>query len=189
MKPKFVTVLFAGTLLASFAAVSQAGEGEGRISFAPAMTPGSEHAPDSITPTSAYYFVPASTFNRRSSMASTSDAGAGCIKMNGPTYNGGAIAADIQIPNGSSLLGVRYYYADTSATNSITLTLTSFDGASNYSDLVLGVSPAQVGYNSDYLTLASPVIVDNYLSSYVIQAYPSGSSPTFCGARVFYSVP
>lgn len=188
MKRKFLTGLLTSSLLVTSAAIAQTGEGEGSLSFPAAITSASGHTPDALSATTAYYFVPASAFSRRSSVASTTYSGGGCITMNGPSRLNGAITTDIQIPDGASILGVRYFFANTDATHSVDVTITTFDGASNFTDLVLGSSPAQSGFGDQYAALTTPAIVDNLNKSYVIQAYPTGT-PTFCGARVFYSVP
>ncbi|MEO7065191.1 MAG: hypothetical protein ABI082_15620 [Dokdonella sp.] len=188
MKRKLVTVLLTGALFASFAAMAQTGEGEGSSSFAPAMTPASGQTPDALTAGSAYYFVPASAFSRRSSIASTTYSGGGCITMNGPSSTDGALATDIQIPDGASIIGVRYFYANSTASNYVTVSITSFDGASGFNDIVLDASPAQAGFGDKYIALATAEVVDNFTKSYAIQAYPTGT-PIFCGARVFYSTP
>lgn len=188
MKWKFEKFLVACALCVSFAATAQTSEGEASSPFAQVQSGNRAQAPDALTATSAYYFVAASAFTARSSITSTSYSGGGCIKMNGPEQDG-AINTDIQIPDGASIVGMRFFYADTTAFNLVNVYLLAFDGASNSVELVSGSSQAHVGYGNTYLALTTPFVVDNFAQSLAIQVVPMGTTPTFCGARVYYSVP
>jgi hypothetical protein len=160
--------------------------------FPPAQNLNYFHAPGadqvgspSLAPTgtsSTYLFVAGSAFTPRSSAQTVSYPGAGC------TYSNDAVTTDVQLPNGSSVFGVRLYYYDLNTTGGVGLFFTNYDGAGEFVDLLNQGSTLESGYSSEYFALPEPAVIDNAGGSYVLS---STMSPNlrFCGARIFYSLP
>jgi hypothetical protein len=136
-------------------------------------------APDA---TSTYLFLAGSAFTSRTSAQTVSYPGSGC------TYTDGAVTTDVQLPSGSSVIGVRLYYYDLSTSGSVGIFLTTYDGAGGITDLVSGSSSVETGYSSEYFALPAPVVVDNASGSYVLTS-TMAANLRFCGARIFYSIP
>lgn len=182
----------AAALALALPAVAHATDGpDGPAQFNPALLPfQAEATGDSMTPlaTDAYYFIPASAFNRLESATESKYVAGGCIRVTGGFR---FVATDMQVPDGSGIYGLRVYYKDTDASNQITGWIVTYNGDSLYENLVAVPSDAQAGYGSKYLGITPNPIVDNFAHAYSINVGQTGSSAStaFCGVRVFYSTP
>src|SRR5690606_34327933 len=106
--------------------------------------------------------------------------GAGC------TYSNLALTTDIQLPDGAKILGVRsFYYNNNQPSDSLTMFLSSYDGAGGLTDHLVMASTFSNGYEDEYASLAMPLLVDNFSQAYVLTA-TMNSGIRFCGMRVFY---
>ncbi len=140
---------------------------------------GPEPRPESST---GYLFVAGSALNSRDSSATVTYPGAGC------STTSGVLTTDLQLPEGSTLTGVRTYYYDNAATGNVTTFVTRYDGVGNLADLLMNTLPHDSGYTSRYTTLSSPEVIHNADYAYVLTVN-TGTGTRICGLRVFYQVP
>ncbi len=179
-------------VLASPAIAQTSGTGQvnsttaGGITFGPDDAAEAAAAQANPLATFKYYFVPASAFTRRASSNVTTYVSGGCIQAKSDFA-----VSDIQIENGASIVGLRVYYKDTDASNSVTAYVTAYDGSGTTTDYGPVSSTAQAGYGSVYFGIDPNVVVNNSANSYVFNVMQSGPSATtaICGARLFYSIP
>lgn len=191
MKPHILAVAAIAALAFSTTAPAQTGEDGDPGQSLHGVDTSESIDPAAPAATNLFYFVPASAFNRKSYTTGVTYANAGCVRMDSTSTDGGSVTTDLQLPQGASIQGVRFYYADTTASDFVRLALTTFDGLGGYTNLVMGDSPAKVGFGETYLDLDPVAVVDNMSRSYALQAYryASSSDVKFCGARVFYTIP
>lgn len=130
----------------------------------------------------SYLFVAGSAFHPRTSAQSVTYAGAGCISSSA------AVTTDLQLPDGAAVYGVRTYYYNLGAPTSVYTSLTVYDGAGNFTDLLSEPSTLNGGYASEYFDFDPDLIVDNIPQSYVLTGNIS-SDAQLCGMRVFYGAP
>ncbi|NCT69124.1 MAG: hypothetical protein GXC76_15965 [Rhodanobacteraceae bacterium] len=155
---------------------------------APSITfqhlPGADDMPAAVTSphaTDRYLFVPAAAFVRRSNADSLVNTGNGCIYTNGWVLN-----ADLQLPAGALVHGVRVYYHVPGATGSVTTWLTRYDGAGTFADLMGPVTTNTGGYYSQYFALTPEETIDPFTYSYALNPHMEGTDVKVCGVRVFY---
>ena len=129
-----------------------------------------------------YLFIAGSALTPRDSATTVTYPGAGC------TYVSSALTTDLQLPHGSTLLGVRTYYYDNAATGSVHSWVTRYNGLGNLSDLLSVSMPHATGYAENYNGLGTAEVIDNLNYSYVLTAN-TGTGTQICGFRVFYSTP
>lgn len=140
---------------------------------------------DSPLGTNRYRFVPAAAFVRRSSSDSLVNDGFGCVYSN--LVAGWALNADLQMPDGARVMGVRVFYHVPGASGSIRTWFTSYDGAGGFSDLISNATTNTGGYFSEYFPAATPVTIESPYYAYALNARILGSDTQLCGMRVFYS--
>lgn len=144
--------------------------------------PGADDAVESVDGTSAterYLFVPAAAFVRRSSTQTLTVPAPGCVDSSG------MLNADLQLPKGAVIRGVRTYYYNQGQSGVVRTWLTSYDGAGVYTDHIGADSTTSSGYSSQYFPAPAPLTVDPYLLSYVLNARIDPNL-RMCGMRVFY---
>ena len=127
-------------------------------------------------------FVAGSALHPRTSSATLTYSGAGCSNANE------AITTDLQLPNGSTLEGVRTYYYDNAAPGRITIFVTKYDGTGATSDIIMSSLPDATGHASVLTSPSATEVIDNVNQSYVLTA-STGTDVRICGFRVFYSMP
>lgn len=135
-----------------------------------------------------YLWIAGGAFKPRSTSTEYLDTGNGCIASStGGSSLNESFTVPFRLPNNSVLIGVRFYYYD-AAVGSSRLSITSYDGAGNYTDHVLVTSVGSSGYDNVYQGLTTPYTLDTYSRGFVLNWYPdvAGSSMRLCGARVFY---
>lgn len=132
--------------------------------------------------TNHYLFIAGSALTPRDSAATVTYPGAGCTTVSS------ALTTDLQLPHGSTLLGVRTFYYDNAATGSVHSWVTRYDGLGNISDLLSASMPHATGYAENYNALGTTEVIDNLNYSYVLIAN-TGTGTRICGFRVFYSTP
>ncbi len=118
---------------------------------------------------------------------SASDSG-GCIYMTGGSTLG-VLNTPLQLPDGASVIALRMYYNDTSASDSVGW-FTIYD---LYGGLVKEYSVLSSGNSGVGFAESGPIdhVIDYNLYSYVLNWRPNvaGSSMQLCGFRVFYNPP
>ena len=135
-----------------------------------------------------YLWIAGSSFKPRASNIDYQYMGNGCItSLTGGSALNQSFTAPFRVPNGSVIRGVRFYYYDTSAQFS-RLSITSYDGAGNYTDHILVDSTGAAGEGNLYAGLTTPYTIDTATRGFVLNWYPvvAGSTMRLCGARVFY---
>ncbi len=130
-----------------------------------------------------YYFVPAGGFVRRDSINSLANVGLGCI---GSDVNA-TLNADVQLPAGAEILGVRIFYHAPNAGDQIRGWFTSYDGAGGYTDLISASTTQTGGYFSEYFTPGTTFSIDPVTFAYALNTRFLGSTDVeMCGMRVFW---
>jgi hypothetical protein len=132
--------------------------------------------------TNRYLFVPAAAFVRRSHTDSLINTGNGCIYTNGSTLN-----ADLQLPAGAVIQGVRLYYYTPGAGDALRMWVTRYDGAGGMADLTSDITTQTGGYFNEYFAADPVVTIDPFSYSYALNARFTGADTRLCGMRVFYS--
>lgn len=132
---------------------------------------------------SHWYFIPAGGFVRRDSTNSLTNVGDGCIQSDiSATLN-----ADVQLPAGANILGVRIFYYAPNAGDYLRGWFTSYDGAGGYADLINAATTQTGGYFSEYFTPATAFSIDPTTYAYVLNTRFLGSTDVrMCGMRVFW---
>lgn len=92
------------------------------------------------------------------------------------------------LPPGSTINSLRFYYKDTSASDS-TIRLREMDDGQNVVDIATVSSAGNSGYGNETVNFTHTVDYVNY--SYVIQWYANvaGSTMELCGVRIGYTPP
>jgi hypothetical protein len=180
-------VLFAASASSAYAAEASS-EGPG---FPEAQNLNYFHAPGpdedarmSAAPSGSdqYLFIAGSAFTPRTSAQTVTYPGSGC------TFSDAAVTTDVQLPSGTSVLGVRLYYYDMATTGGVGIFFTNYNGAGATSDLITATSTMESGYSSEFFGAPASVIIDNSSGSYVLTA-TMAPGLRFCGARLFLSQP
>lgn len=127
-----------------------------------------------------YLFIAGSAFTPRTSSQTVTYQGSGC------TYSSAALTTSLELADFSEISGVRVFYYNTTPGSSVSLFLTTYDGAGGSSDNLTGNMTSSSGYASDYFSLATPLVVDQFASSMVLTATMSPGT-RLCGMRVFYA--
>jgi len=182
----FAVVL--GTSIGSSALVAATGT-EG-ASFPPANAsstslPGADQdpAPPGQTISYAYRFIAGSAFHPRESATAVTYKSTGCVSSNGDWLD-----ADVVLPDGAQLLGVRLYYYNNAQPGSIPLFMRAMDGAGNDTLILSATSSLDSGFADEFFAIDAPVTINNESYSYVVRAAP-GNGLNMCGARLYYSLP
>ncbi len=153
----------------------------------PAAAPADDvRSPDSANVYYRYSWLTAQDFQPRYSSAAYSYDGGGC--MSSPS--GGMFLIDANLPEGATLLGVRVYYNDTSPTSGLSFYASTYDGGGGIADPLIFNIGATAGYGSQYTSLTTPYLVNQYNESLVLQVQlPVDPLVRLCGARMLYSLP
>jgi hypothetical protein len=142
----------------------------------------------SVANPARFYHIPGSALTPVNSSTTLTYDGMGCVHATaGATY---LLNAPLEIPDKSRLNGLRVYYDDTSATESVYGWITRYNAAgTDYEDLVAVPSLGSSGHGSNYVNLDH--IVDTYNYSYVLVARlnVATSALQICGLRVMYYLP
>lgn len=148
---------------------------------------------DELTPETPlaldYYFLAGSSFSRRDSDTLYQYGSSGCVYSTGGSS---LFTIDLNTPDGVRVLGARFYYYDTSASDTISLYLTDYNGLGGVRDLLSG-SSSDGGYGSVYVAMGAsydPYTVNQL--TYSLNAIAIGadkSTAQLCGVRVFYDTP
>lgn len=129
---------------------------------------------------SQYLFLAGSAFTPRTSSQTVSYLGGGC------SFSNGAITTSLELPDGTSILGVRLFYYNSGSPGGVGLFFTQYDGAGGLNDLLTGTSTTNTGYASEFFPTTSTTLIDNASQAYVLTATMSANL-RLCGMRVFYS--
>lgn len=132
--------------------------------------------------TNHYLFITGSALTPYNSTGTVSYYGGGCASST--TW----LTTDLQLPDGSTLLGVRTYYYDNAATGTLATGVSKYDGLGTSTTVSLNDMPHSTGYNNVYYSPTSTEVIDNFSNSYVLYAN-TGTDTRICGFRVFYSIP
>lgn len=139
----------------------------------------------------AFYHVPGSTLMPVAASTTLAYANTGCIYA----ASGGddLLNAPLDIPDGSTLVGIRLYYYDANAGTDVSGWITRYDESGTaYNDIVHAGSSGDAGYGNVWGD-ANPAMstVDMYTWSYVLNARlnDAASSLQVCGIRVMYYPP
>ena len=182
------TQMAASVALMLAAGSAFAGDGviDGSETAAPLASWSIEAAPMDADPSAVlalqYLFIAGSALTPRNSADTVVYDGAGC------THTNAALTTDLQLPEGSTLLGVRVYYYDNAASGSVTLFVTRYDGAGGSDDILMSPLAHATGYSDTYVALATPEVINNLSYSYVLTVN-TGTGTRICGLRAFYSTP
>lgn len=187
--------MFGRTLFGATLAVALAGMGgtvcaqENSSGIRSGTTPGFFHhqpgaddtagRPAGTAATSRWLFVPAAAFVRRTSAQSLTSASPGCV------HSDSMLNADLQLPAGAAILGVRTYYYNLGQAGVVRSWLTSYDGAGDYTDHIGANSTLNTGYASEYFEVPTPLTINPYTLSYALNAR-TDANLRLCGMRVFY---
>ncbi len=128
-----------------------------------------------------YLFITGSALHRKDNNTLVNSAPPGCVTSNG------WMVADLQLPDGAILEGMRaYYHSDDNLDGMVSITRNN--GAGAQIDLASGVLFHTMGWTSTYFQLIVPEAIDHLSYSYVLQGWaPNGMQ--LCGLRVAYSLP
>ncbi len=160
-----------------------------QIVYTPAQTP--------VLGTS-YTRIAGSAFHRRSRAVDYGYAGGGCTYLRTPD---GTMTADVNLPAGADLYGMRVYYKDQLITGTLAITLTEYDGLGNSTPLVVLTTTDYFdgnGYTDIYTDVQTiPYTVNPELHALAVEV--SLSTPLtdtgalgqaqFCGVRLGYAAP
>lgn len=151
--------------------------------YTDAVEPGTELA-SVLAPeeTTHYLFITGSALTPYNSTGTVSYHTGGCASSS--TW----LTTDLQLPHGSTLLGVRTYYYDNAAAGVARTGVSKYDGLGTSTTVSLNDMPHSTGYNNVYYSPASTEVIDNFSNSYVLYAN-TGTDTRICGFRVFYSIP
>ena len=137
--------------------------------------------------TASFYHLPGSALTPVDGATTLTYDLMGCVHATaGASY---LLNAPLEIPDGSTIVLMRLYYDDTSA-SSINGWITRYNEAgTGYEDLVSVASSGSAGHGSNYGDLNH--IVDTYGYSYVVNVRLNSASSTLqvCGIRVMYYAP
>lgn len=144
-------------------------------------TAGAGAAPSGGDAGKQYLFIAGSALHRKDNNTLVNPAPSGCVTGNG------WVVADLQLPDGVILEGVRAYYSNSGVMDGM-VSITRNNGAGAQIDLASGVLLQTMGWASTYFQLIVPEAIDHLSYSYVLQGWaPNGVQ--LCGLRVAYSLP
>lgn len=142
-------------------------------------------APTAVPGAHYYYLVSGLNFQPTdSALTTTSYVSGGCISSTG------AVAAQLLLPNGATVLGIRNFYNRTNA-NSNTIYLTRYNASSGaFETLATASATSSSGYGTD-LSASITHVVDDLTWGYqaIWNNGGGGSANLLCGARVYYTMP
>ncbi len=115
--------------------------------------------------------------------------GGGCMYTSNNLQDGD-LDINLQLPDGHTLLGFRYYWNDTDAGSS-TARLWKFDGLGGTTNLLNITSTGDTGFGSFYTALTGgDHVIDNSTGAYVIRFDGgAGNTQEMCAVRLFIASP
>ncbi len=137
-----------------------------------------------------YYFLAGSSFGRIDSKIEYVYGDSGCMYSTS-TYD--PLTIDLDLPDGATLSGARFYFKDTDPTNDVNINLADYTGLGGVRTLASGTSSGSPGFSSVYLDIKaiySPYVVNQY--DHALNAVVTGAksaSRQLCGVRAFYTLP
>ena len=137
-----------------------------------------------------YLFIAPSSGSVNHSTLDYTYGGAGCMYTSS-SHTDGDFDVNLQLPDGHSINGFRYFWNDTD-TGFSTARLWKFNGAGGVIDLLSISSTGDTGFGSAFDTVVNyPHVIDNTTGSYVIRFTGSGSGSTqeICGVRLAIVAP
>ena len=147
-----------------------------------------QHTPQA---TFGYTWIVGSVFQPRLSTTAYGYAGGGCLYQ--ASGDQAWFTADVQLPDGAEILGLRYYAYDDSAGADSELALVTYDGQGAVADVVNVYSEGSAGYGEFYAQLTTPFTVSTANQALAFLWQPSaaetGSALRICGARLFLRYP
>jgi len=109
--------------------------------------------------------------------------GGGCLQADGNMAPDGEWDVDIQIPEGHTIGGIRYFYYDSVSENSM-LKVYTFGGDGTVTLEFSISSSGDTGYGSDFDTLTVPANYADYSIALRFSMGITGSAHRACGARL-----
>lgn len=137
-----------------------------------------------------YLFFSASGASPNGSALDYTYSGAGCMHQNNSIANGD-LDVNLQLPDGHSIRGYRYYWYDSSASSSNAI-LFQLDGQGGLTTLDNYESTGDTGYGSEYNNLTGgDHVVNNTNGAYVIRfnSNEDGNTQRMCGVRIAMVAP
>lgn len=137
-----------------------------------------------------YLFFSASGASSNGSTLDYTYEGGGCMSQNNSILNGD-LDVNLQLPDGHSIRGYRYYWYDTSASSSAA-SLFQMDGQGGFTLIDSYDSTGDTGYGSFYSNLTDgDHVVNNTNGAYVIRfnSNENGSGQRMCGVRIAMVAP
>ena len=136
-----------------------------------------------------YALIPASGGSANYSTVDYTYGGGGCMYTSNSLVDGD-LDINLQLPDGHTLLGFRYYWSDTDAGSS-DATLYKFNGLGSVTNLLNIASTGDTGFGSLYENLSGgDHVIDNSTGAYVIRFDGgSGNTQEMCGVRLFFESP
>lgn len=144
-----------------------------------------------VTPGQWYHLNVAGTALRPRSSSTgwaANEANGGCIYA---TNGSDVFNVDIQLPEQAQIRYLRIYFDDTSSSHDSYAWVTAYDGGGRPPDDLLFVSSTgNAGYGTN-LSALTPVMVDNFSRSMVLNWRPNetGNTMQLCGLRIAYRMP
>ncbi len=134
-----------------------------------------------------YLYFSASTAAPISQTAGKTYSSAGCV------YNSatGSLDVSLQLPDGHTIKGFRYFWDDASA-SSTSAAMITYDGAGGFTTLDTLQSTGDTGFGSFYQDLpGGDVVVNNATTAYSFRFFNSeaGFAQKMCGVRVAMEAP
>lgn len=188
MTPRILPIMLLGVLL-SAAAPAQGSSPEEAVATSRATAiflelPGEDQPGVALLPTASdYYFIAGAVFIPLDSTVTYEYVGGGCITASG------SMKADFQLPHGATIRGFRTYYYNSGLAGGVRAGLVNYDGQGQTTNLGTQTSTGDTGYLSEYWSLATPYVVDNYASMHSISNVNIPSGMRLCGIRIFYDHP
>jgi hypothetical protein len=143
--------------------------------------------PNGVNPFFSYHYVAGAALQPHQTGASLAYDGQGCKHItNTPTDR--LLVADMQLPEGSVIKFLRYYYRNTVAGGAGSALITRFDAGTTTQDLAAIASGTGLGVGT---MLSSEIThtVDTFGFAYVLYALPAANVNRVCGLRVAYHAP
>ncbi len=145
----------------------------------------------SIAATSRFYNIPGSVLMPVDSATTLAYDYMGCIHAK--TGGGNLLNAPLNLPEGSTLIGIRLYYVDSNATTDVNAWITRYNlDGTDFDDLVSVMSSGDAGRGNVWGDVDPTMnVVDTYSWRYVLNGRVNSATNTLqiCGIRVMYTPP
>ncbi len=150
--------------------------------------------PEGADATFKYYMVSGATLRGRTSTATYTYYGTGCVYSTDPDSFDRLLNTELHIPDNSTIKYLRLYYIDTSATNRPMGFITFYQPGQSASDLIAINDSAMNGWAAGFgFTVSEEVThtVNNTVNAYTLVGWPSAADANvkICGMRVAYYEP